>query len=117
MGRGRGAEHGARLVPAQLGEELLLLVPHHILQVAEGSKIVSSQVDNRDAAAYLRLVYMMSWLGAGAGGGAGTLTRLREEPWAWSRSLDTAARADWRLLAAKHQFQGTLLPTNTFTCL
>ena len=33
------------------------------------------------------------------------------------RSLDTAARADWRLLAAKHQFQETLLPTNTFTCL
>ena len=33
------------------------------------------------------------------------------------RSLDTAARADWRLLAAKHQFQGALLPTNTFTCL
>ena len=40
LGRGRGAEHGARLVPAQLGEELLLLVPHHVLQVAEGSKVV-----------------------------------------------------------------------------
>ena len=38
LGRGRGAEHGARLVPAQLGEQLLLLVPHHVLQVAEGSK-------------------------------------------------------------------------------
>ena len=27
-----------------------------------------------------------------------------------ARTLDTAARADWRLLAAKHQFQETLLP-------
>ena len=33
-----------------------------------------------------------------------------------ARTLDTAARADWRLLASKHQFQETLLTTTTITC-
>ena len=30
-----------------------------------------------------------------------------------ARTLDTAARADWRLLATKHHFQETLLTTST----